>query len=318
VSADICRLHSIRVRITPLRVAEQKLTSGTCFRFINSLIFYDEVGQYARWVLVAVFLSMGVLIAGVVRPPTFCRASRTPSMTLSADYHLFSQVLLSLKSSAKATTDPYTVSTEPTSAVRLRPRAPKFAEDEDSAEAGAGPSTSKRDEVDEEHEGRPREDVLWEVGSVSDDGTEGGEGGEEKRKGIGGGDVRGERRGLLVDDEDEGDGAGGGGVVAVGTPAPPPPPPPPPPRPRGPSSGGNAGGGRSKVREDRWARATRWCRTWNRIRRREITRPRRGGEESFRRGRRGGIWRVRGGRSVAEAGPIGPGRVIVQVSGISR
>jgi hypothetical protein len=138
-------------------------------------------------------------------------------MTLSADYHLFSQVLLSLKSSAKATTDPYTVSTEPTSAVRLRPRAPKFAEDEDSAEAGAGPSTSKRDEVDEEHEGRPREDVLWEVGSVSDDGTEGGEGGEEKRKGIGGGDVRGERRGLLVDDEDEGDGAGGGGVVAVGT-----------------------------------------------------------------------------------------------------
>ncbi|RSH94093.1 hypothetical protein EHS25_006747 [Saitozyma podzolica] len=171
----------------------------TVFGFINSLIFYDEVGQYARWVLVAVFLSMGVLIAGVV--------------------------LLSLKSSAKATTDPYTVSTEPPGAVRLRPRAPKFAEDADSAEAGAGagagPSTSKRDEVDEEHEDerRPREDVLWEVGSVSDDGTVGGEGGEEKRKGIGGGDVRGERRGLLVEDEDEGDGGVGGGVgtVAVGT-----------------------------------------------------------------------------------------------------
>lgn len=63
--------------------------------------------------------------------------------------------------------------------------------------------------------------MLWEVGSVSDDGTEGGEGGEEKRKGIGGGDVRGERRGLLVEDEDEGDGGvgvgGGGGAVAVGT-----------------------------------------------------------------------------------------------------
>ena len=171
------------------------------------------MGQYARWVLVAVFLSMGVLIAGVVRPPTPCLASRTPSVALYADHHLFVQVLLSLKSSAKATTDPYTVSTEPTSAVRLRPRAPKFAEDADSAEAGpgagagAGPSSSKRDEVDDEDEDerRPREDVLWEVGSVSDDGTEGGEGGEEKRKGIGGGDVRGERRGLLVDDEDEGD-----------------------------------------------------------------------------------------------------------------
>lgn len=38
----------------------------TVFGFINSLIFYNQSGQYARWVLVAVFLSMGVLISGVV------------------------------------------------------------------------------------------------------------------------------------------------------------------------------------------------------------------------------------------------------------
>lgn len=62
---------------------------------------------------------------------------------------------------------------------------------------------------------------MWEVGSVSDSeddepgkshrrpangtagaGGEEGEGDENKRKGIGGGNVRGERRGLLVDDEE--------------------------------------------------------------------------------------------------------------------
>lgn len=55
-------------------------------RFVNSLIFYDESGQYATWVraplnpfrgkvtdlqiLVMVFVSIGVLISGVVRVST--------------------------------------------------------------------------------------------------------------------------------------------------------------------------------------------------------------------------------------------------------
>ncbi len=67
-------------------------------------------------------------------------------------------------------------------------------------EAGA----SKLDEVDDEEPAERvegRQDVLWEVGSVSDaSDTE-----EKERKGVGGGNSRGERRGLLVDEEEDGE-----------------------------------------------------------------------------------------------------------------
>jgi hypothetical protein len=109
-------------------------------------------------------------------------------------------VLLSLKSSAKSATDPYTVSARPTPSMRLNPRSrvvSKQSENEEEDESEHGPpSRPKRDEV------------MWEVGSVSDDEdgvkkvddpeTEG-----AKPQGLGeGSGGHGERRGLL-DEEDE-------------------------------------------------------------------------------------------------------------------
>lgn len=38
----------------------------TIFGFVNTLIFLNETGQYENWVLVAIFLSIGILVAGVV------------------------------------------------------------------------------------------------------------------------------------------------------------------------------------------------------------------------------------------------------------
>lgn len=38
----------------------------TIFGFVNTLIFLNETEQYETWVLVAIFLSIGVLVAGVV------------------------------------------------------------------------------------------------------------------------------------------------------------------------------------------------------------------------------------------------------------
>jgi hypothetical protein len=110
-------------------------------------------------------------------------------------------VLLSLKSSAKSATDPYTVSARPTPSMRLNPRSrvvskqSEHDDHEDESEHGS-PSRPKRDEV------------MWEVGSVSDDedgvkkvdepDTE-----EAKPQGLGEGSRgHGERRGLL-DEEDE-------------------------------------------------------------------------------------------------------------------
>ncbi|OXH40509.1 hypothetical protein J008_01160 [Cryptococcus neoformans] len=152
----------------------------TVFGFVNSLIFYDETKQYARWVLIAVFLSIAVLISGVV--------------------------LLSLKSSANTSSDPYTVSAQPTGSMRLRPRTPKS---ETVAENGeAGPSDYRKEEDDEDYEGDsgPR-DVLWEVGSVSDhSGDDDGHEAEEEGTGRGVGGVKGgtgERRGLLGEEEQD-------------------------------------------------------------------------------------------------------------------
>ncbi|KAK1924848.1 hypothetical protein DB88DRAFT_534894 [Papiliotrema laurentii] len=143
----------------------------TVFGFINSLIFFDQSKQYARWVLVAVFLSIAVLISGVV--------------------------LLSLKSSAKTATDPYTVSTEPNT-IRLRPQAPRA-----DSSSSASKNNSNKTTLSGTHkaEGSPEADVMWEVGSVSDSGDEA-TGEERERRGIGG-DGRGERRGLLGEEEED-------------------------------------------------------------------------------------------------------------------
>ncbi|WVR05179.1 hypothetical protein IAU60_002191 [Kwoniella sp. DSM 27419] len=149
----------------------------TVFGFINSLIFYDEAGQYARWVMVAVFISIGVLISGVV--------------------------LLSLKSSAKTAPDPYTVSAQPSSSMRMHPR----SHARQALGAGTEPASKKydHDDVDALDEGSSgAQDVLWEVGSVSDasdvdDGEK-----EGKGKGVGGlHGGSGERRGLLGDEEED-------------------------------------------------------------------------------------------------------------------
>jgi len=127
-----------------------------------------------------VFLGIAVLISGVV--------------------------LLSLKSSAKSATDPYTVSARPTPSMRLDPRSrvvSKSSEHEEDQSEHGSPSRPKRDEV------------MWEVGSVSDDedagvkgdDQESGEGGTKTGLGEGSGHGHGERRGLLdEEDEIEGDG----------------------------------------------------------------------------------------------------------------
>lgn len=134
-------------------------------------------------VLVMVFISISVLISGVV--------------------------LLSLKSSAKSATDPYTISTRATPSMRLNPRSRVVSKadgeddtDHNESDQAGSPNTPKRDEV------------MWEVGSVSDDEDESrveGGGAEETKQGLGEGSGRGqgERRGLL-DEEDEGDVEGDG------------------------------------------------------------------------------------------------------------
>jgi hypothetical protein len=163
--------------------------------FINSLIFYDEAGQYERWVrektgfpststhfqvLVMVFLSIAVLISGVV--------------------------LLSLKSSAKSATDPYTVSARPTSSMRMNPRSRVVSKQSNSGH-------DDDEERDQPHGSplAPKDEVMWEVGSVSDDEDtgareqdEGNDAGMNTKQGLGEGSGRGrgERRGLLDDDED--------------------------------------------------------------------------------------------------------------------
>lgn len=131
--------------------------------------------------LIVVFLSIAVLISGVV--------------------------LLSLKSSANTSSDPYTVSTQPTGSMRLRPRAPKSETIAETENDEAGPSAYRKEEDDEEYEGvsGPR-DVLWEVGSVSDHSGDDGHDAEEEGTGRGVGGVKGgtgERRGLLGEEEQD-------------------------------------------------------------------------------------------------------------------
>lgn len=97
-------------------------------------------------------------------------------------------VLLSLKASAKTTSDPYTVTTESDS-IHLRPRQPRSKD----------PSRPNGDE-----ETGPAE-IMWEVGSVSDseDGKDGRDEASDKRRGTSQRGGKGEQRGLLGDEEDE-------------------------------------------------------------------------------------------------------------------
>ncbi|WOO84441.1 uncharacterized protein LOC62_06G007959 [Vanrija pseudolonga] len=141
----------------------------TVFGFINSLIFYNQSGQYARWVLVAVFLSMGVLIGGVV--------------------------LLSTKETSEDAG--HTVTTSPPEPnLRLRPR------DHTSAD-GTSSSVLPKEGQEAEATPAPAEEVLWEVGSVSEDG---GDDDEHEQKGVGGTKgSKGERGGLLLDEDDDDD-----------------------------------------------------------------------------------------------------------------
>lgn len=147
------------------------------------------------------FVAIGVLISGVV--------------------------LLSLKSSAKTAPDPYDLSATTPQNLRLRPkRGQRDQGDEGTDDAGPSSPSLGRGlgaagaDGEGEHargeNGGPggKGDVLWEVGSVSDEsGSQNGdakrgddedEGKEEERRGVGGGKgSRGERRGLL---DEEGDG----------------------------------------------------------------------------------------------------------------
>lgn len=136
----------------------------TVFGAINALIFYDQTGAYATWTLVCVFLSIAVLISGVV------------SVLTSTGTDI--QVLLSMKradedvdSQRPQTTT--TVDADP--AVRLHPRQPT-----DGGENGG---------------------VLWTVG---EDDEESDDEDKKDGPGVGGTNTEGERGGLLlVHDEDE-------------------------------------------------------------------------------------------------------------------
>jgi hypothetical protein len=121
-------------------------------------------------------------------------------------------VLLSLKSSAKTAGDPYTVTTESNS-IHLRPQAPRAQHSKGSA---------KDDDAENGYRAPGGNDVMWEVGSVSDsedgkddegkriarrDGREETEEPEDEqqpeRRGVGGvQNGRGERRGLLGEEEE--------------------------------------------------------------------------------------------------------------------
>jgi hypothetical protein len=49
--------------IFPVRIADYAILDDS---FVNSLIFLNQSGAYETWVLVAVFMSIGLLVGGVV------------------------------------------------------------------------------------------------------------------------------------------------------------------------------------------------------------------------------------------------------------
>ena len=148
-----------------------------------------------------VFLSIGVLVAGVT--------------------------ILSLKSSAKSASDPYTVTTEPEGGLRMTPR--RLPRRSSGTAEGAAVSPKRPSQAERSYSGmsnppsgpQGEREVMWEVGSVSSNEDEpsdkkspgptggggagsGGKGKEgEQRVGLGIKGARGERRGLLFEDEDD-------------------------------------------------------------------------------------------------------------------
>ena len=142
----------------------------------------------------AVLQSNGVLVAGVT--------------------------ILSLKSSAKSSSDPYTVSTEPEDGMRMQPRQRLSGGGGGETETSHEPVTAKRPVPQRSRSsasasnppvsGGGEREVMWEVGSVSSDEDEPSEkkdGAEGDRIGLGIKGAGGERRGLLFGDEEEEQGA---------------------------------------------------------------------------------------------------------------
>lgn len=106
------------------------------------------------------------------------------------------QVLLSTKETAE---DPgHTVTTSPPEPnLRLRPR------DHTSADGTSSAVLPKEGQEAEAAPAPAAEEVLWEVGSVSEDG---GDDDEHEQKGVGGTKrSKGERGGLLLDEDDDDD-----------------------------------------------------------------------------------------------------------------
>ncbi|KAI5450135.1 hypothetical protein NCC49_003762 [Naganishia albida] len=161
----------------------------TVLGFVNSLIFMNETDQYETWVLGAIFLSIGVLVAGVVLLSLKKTDSETaPGHTVSAANPAASMRLNPLQASATMRSSGASSSRPPLSAGETRARANSR-------------STSYQNKAgDEENQ------VVWEVGSVSDDSDAEGKDGKEKPPGRGVGGTRdayGERGGLLHSDEEE-------------------------------------------------------------------------------------------------------------------
>ncbi|BEJ14484.1 hypothetical protein CspHIS471_0402510 [Cutaneotrichosporon sp. HIS471] len=109
----------------------------TVFGFINALIFYDEAGSYTRWVLVMVFVSIGVLIGGVI--------------------------LLSTKPEEPETSDES--NTDP--AIRMRPGTSRPPLARSGAAMGASGAITL-DDTPKPSEDHPQE-VVWDLGEDSDD-----------------------------------------------------------------------------------------------------------------------------------------------------
>ncbi|TXT12631.1 uncharacterized protein COLE_03041 [Cutaneotrichosporon oleaginosum] len=159
----------------------------TVFGFINALIFYDQAGSYARWILVMVFLSIGVLIGGVI--------------------------LLSTKPEEPETAE--AGNDDP--AIRMRPGTARSPLARNGAAMGSGGVISL-DDTPKPSEDRPQE-VVWDIGEDSDEDEDAHgrlvknaeerkdepESDEEEGRGVGGTkESRGERGGLLLqEDEDD-------------------------------------------------------------------------------------------------------------------
>ncbi|KZT54231.1 hypothetical protein CALCODRAFT_439009 [Calocera cornea HHB12733] len=168
----------------------------TCSGFLDSLIFYNEVPYYQFWVLAAIFLSILVLIAGVI--------------------------LLSTKKPEKARV-PHAGPTLPASErERQRSRV------RNAARTGEESVALRSGEADAE--GEAEAEVMWELGSVSDEGGEAGDGAEDLPGASAAGEGRGKRpngsgtaagagegKGLMVreGDQEEGEGEGEGDDKSV-------------------------------------------------------------------------------------------------------